>query len=341
MLRCIELAQKGEGYVAPNPMVGAVLEHHGRIIGEGYHEVYGSAHAEVNCINSVHERDRHLVSASTMYVSLEPCAHFGKTPPCADLIVAQQIPRVVIGCRDPFYEVNGKGIEKLMDAGIHVESGVLEEQCRYLNRRFFIYHQQHRPYILLKWAQTSDGLIGNYGNNRLRITGGYTNRLVHKWRSEEMSIMVGTNTAAMDNPLLTNRLWWGNNPVRLVIDLQLELPASLHLFDGSTRTVVFNLLRHEETSPVFYYQVAEDASIVHQVINALYQLKITSVMIEGGAKLLQSFIDENMWDEARVITNQKLVAGTGVPAPVLQRSIANSTYAFGEDVVREFINGER
>lgn len=321
-------------------MVGAVLVHEQRVIGEGFHQVYGSHHAEVNCINSVHDRDKNLISSSTLYVSLEPCAHYGKTPPCSDLIISRKIPRVIIGCRDPFHQVNGKGIEKLEAAGVQVVAGVLEKECRHLNRRFFTFHTHHRPYVVLKWAQTADGRIGNFGNNRLRISGDYTNRLVHKWRSEEMSILVGTNTAMMDNPLLTNRLWSGKNPVRLVIDLHLELPASLHLFDGTTRTIVFNLLKHEENGPVTFYQVAEDASVVHQVMNALYQSNITSVMIEGGAKLLQSFIDEGMWDEARVITNHKLTAGDGVPAPVLSLSLPQSEYCIDNDVVSEFFKSD-
>lgn len=321
MFRCIELAQRAAGYVAPNPMVGAVLVYNDTIIGEGYHRIYGQAHAEVNCINSVAPEHQSLVSKSVMYVSLEPCAHHGKTPPCADLIIRHRIPKVVIGCRDPFKEVNGKGIEKLTAAGVEVVLGVLEQECKELNKRFFTFHTQHRPYIILKWAQTADARIAHEDYSRLLISNEQTNRLVHKWRSEEASILVGTNTALFDDPSLTVRLWEGPNPIRLVIDMDLRLPSSLQLFDGSVRTIVFNTKIHEERNNLLYYQVTNDVSLVHQVSHALYQLKIQSVLVEGGARLLQSFIDESYWDEARVITNQRMQAGQGIAAPVLNNEL--------------------
>jgi diaminohydroxyphosphoribosylaminopyrimidine deaminase / 5-amino-6-(5-phosphoribosylamino)uracil reductase len=326
MQRCIELAKLGAGSVAPNPMVGAVLVYKERIIGEGYHRQYGHAHAEVNCINAVAEEDKVLIPKSTIYVSLEPCAHFGKTPPCADLIIAKKIPTVVIGCRDPFKEVNGKGIEKLLAAGVEVICPVLEDECKELNKRFFTFHTLHRPYIVLKWAQTASGIIGNDDHSRLLISNEFTNHLVHKWRSEEAAILVGTNTALFDDPSLTTRLWKGNNPIRLVLDMDLRLPASLQLFDGSIRTIVFNSLKHGEAGNLLYYLVTKDVSIVHQICNALYQLNIQSVLVEGGTQLLQSFIDENMYDEIRIITNTDLETATGIPAPgaenrVLQHSI--------------------
>ena len=221
MHRCLELAEKAAGHVAPNPMVGAVLVHEGIIIGEGYHQIYGGPHAEVNCIASVPSSLQHLIQDSVIYVSLEPCAHHGKTPPCADLIIRHNIRHVVIGCRDPFVEVDGKGIEKLHAAGIKTETGILEKECRELNKRFFTFHTKHRPFIILKWAQTGDGKIGTE-NNRLHITGSVTNRLVHKWRSEESAILVGANTALADNPQLTTRLWSGNSPTRLIIDPELR-----------------------------------------------------------------------------------------------------------------------
>ncbi|MBL7738089.1 MAG: bifunctional diaminohydroxyphosphoribosylaminopyrimidine deaminase/5-amino-6-(5-phosphoribosylamino)uracil reductase RibD, partial [Chitinophagaceae bacterium] len=314
MYRCLQLAEMAAGNVAPNPMVGAVLVHEGRIIGEGYHEKYGQAHAEVNCIKqAVHNGFEKWIAHSTLYVSLEPCAHFGKTPPCADLIIQYKIPRVVIGCRDPFKEVNGKGIEKLKAAGVEVESGVLEKECRELNKRFFTFHTAHRPYIILKWAQTGDGFMAppppkggiaasedfkeafkiedskappseGFGEARLLITNEYTNRLVHKWRSEEASILVGTNTALHDDPELTTRLWPGHSPVRLVVDMSLRLPSFLHVFDKKVKTIVFNTVKHEEQGDLIYYQVTEDVSLVHQVVNALYQLKLQSVLVEGGAR---------------------------------------------------------
>jgi diaminohydroxyphosphoribosylaminopyrimidine deaminase/5-amino-6-(5-phosphoribosylamino)uracil reductase len=325
--RCIQLAKLGAGYVTPNPMVGAVLVHDGKIIAEGYHEKFGGPHAEPNCISSVKEKDQKLISSSTLYVSLEPCVHFGKTPPCTDLIIQKKIPRVVIGCRDPFPEVRGKGIEKLMAAGVEVVQGILEDECKELNKRFFVFHTEHRPYIILKWAQTSDGFIatspqkqGAFEDStiqRLFITNEYTNRLVHKWRSEEQAILIGTNTAIADDPQLTTRLWKGKSPTRLVVDMDLSLPSHLHLFDKTIPTIVFNTRKHEENKELMYYQVTEDVSLVHQVCNALYQLQIQSVIVEGGARLIQSFIDEGVWDEARVICNRQLAIGKGLNAPQL------------------------
>jgi len=334
MHRCIALATLGAGHVAPNPMVGAVLVHENRIIGEGYHRQYGQAHAEVNCINAVAAADKQLIPASTMYVSLEPCAHFGKTPPCADRIIAEKIPTVVIGCRDPFSEVNGKGIGKLLAAGIEVVYPVLEAACLDLNKRFFTFHTQHRPYIIVKWAQTPNGIIGNNDHSRLLISNAVTNRLVHKWRSEEAAILVGTNTALFDDPSLTTRLWKGNNPVRLLVDMDLRLPASLRLFDGSVPTIVFNSLKQEERPHLLYYQVTKDLSLVHQICHALYQLQIQSVLVEGGTQLLQSFIDENRYDEARVITGTTIAAAGGIAAPVTSSMLLYDTLSLQSDSIR-------
>ena len=318
MHRCLQLAEMGAGFVAPNPMVGAVLVNENRIIGEGYHMQYGKSHAEVNCINSVAAEDEHLIAQSTIYVSLEPCAHYGKTPPCADLIIAKKIPNVVIGCRDPFKQVDGKGIEKLFAAGVNVKVGVLEKECKELNKRFFTFHTKHRPYIILKWAQTSNGKIAIDSGERLFITNALTNKLVHKWRSEEAAILAGTNTALLDDPALTNRLWYGKSPIRLVIDMHLRLPKHLKIFDQKQKTILFNILQHNmETEGNAYYQVTEDVSIVHQILNACYQNNIQSILVEGGAKLLQSFIDEGLWDEARIITNESLIVEQGLAAPEL------------------------
>ena len=380
MRRCLELAGLGAGHTAPNPMVGAVLVFEGRIIGEGYHERYGQAHAEVNCIRSVPAGDLHHIRQSTLYVSLEPCAHHGKTPPCADLIIEKKIPKVVVGCRDPFAAVDGKGIEKLLAAGVIVELGVLGKECEWLNKRFLTFHTLHRPYIVLKWAQSANGRLGAGagpasqvraeslvetashtgaashggpgGGSRILISNEYTNRLVHKWRSAEAAILVGTNTALSDDPALTARLWTGPDPIRLVVDTALRLPLSLQVFDGKVRTIVFNTLRHDmggghdlagngrgpaqgqepakargfvqaggstqgQAGGLLYYQLATDSSLVHQIVIALYQLNIQSVLVEGGARLLQSFIDEGYWDEARVITNEGLQIPEGLPSPVL------------------------
>jgi diaminohydroxyphosphoribosylaminopyrimidine deaminase/5-amino-6-(5-phosphoribosylamino)uracil reductase len=334
MSRCFQLARQAAGYTAPNPMVGAVLVHQGRIIGEGFHRQYGGPHAEVNCIDSVLPDDRVLIPESTMYVSLEPCAHHGKTPPCADLLIKEQVPHVVIGCRDPFVAVDGKGIDKLKAAGIKVELGILEPEAVEVNKRFFTFHQHHRPYIVLKWAQTADGKIANEDYSRLHISNELTNRLVHKWRSEEATILVGTNTALFDDPQLTTRNWSGKDPVRLVVDMDLRLPSTLKLFDGSVKTIVFNALRHEEKDNLSYYQVTKDVSVVYQIANTLYQLNILSVMIEGGAQLLQSFIDEGYWDEARIITNTQFHAGAGIAAPELGAATLVQTEQITTDTIQ-------
>lgn len=360
MQRCLDLAQLSDGKVAPNPMVGAVLVYENRIIGEGYHQYYGGPHAEVNCIRSVKEPDQHLISDAILYVSLEPCSHFGKTPPCADLIIANNIKKVVIGCRDPFVEVNGKGIEKLQAAGIEVITGVMEKECRLLNKRFFTFHTQHRPYIILKWAQTHNGKIAapappkpspvgraSSQPERLYISNEYTNRLVHKWRSEEASILVGTTTALMDDPELTNRYWPGASPVRLVVDMDLKLPSALKMFnDNKAYTIIFNTKQHElneiqllkESRGVGFYQVTRDVSLVHQVVHALYQLRILSVLVEGGTQLLQSFIDEDLWDEARVITNPELHVEHGLSAPTLSNDLLIEEDTIISDQIHYFAN---
>lgn len=319
LTRCTELALKGAGYVAPNPMVGAVLVCGDEIIGEGWHRLYGEAHAEVNCIGqAIAGGHENKFRQSVLYVSLEPCSHHGKTPPCADLIIKHGIPEVVIGCRDPFAEVNGKGIEKLRQAGVNVilaEGKAMNESLE-LNRRFLTFHTLRRPYVILKWAQTADGFIGT-PVKRLLISNEITNRLVHRWRSEEAGILVGTNTALADNPALTNRLYPGPSPVRLVIDNWLKLPTSLKLFDRSVKTVVFNFAKHEEEDNLLWYKLEQKEEMLPQLISALHHLRIQSVLVEGGRKLLQSFITAGTWDEARVITNVQLFTREGIAAPVL------------------------
>ena len=345
MRRCLQLAALASGNVAPNPMVGAVLVHNNQIIGEGYHRQYGKPHAEVNCIASVKEEHQSLVSQATLYVSLEPCAHFGKTPPCADLIIEKKIPKVVIGCRDPFFQVNGKGIEKLEAAGIEVVMNVLAKDCRELNKLFFTFYTQRRPYVVLKWAQTADGYIAHIHFSRLKISNEFTARVVHRWRSEEAGILVGTNTAANDDPQLNTRLWPGKNPVRIVVDMNRRLPERLNIFDGTIPTIVFN--KHEHSLPVEklsnydlagtqYYQVTDDVSLVHQMCNGLYRLGVQSILVEGGSRLLQSFIDEGLWDEARVITNEQLVIGTGLPAPRLHNATVIGTQMVFSDRIQTF-----
>jgi diaminohydroxyphosphoribosylaminopyrimidine deaminase / 5-amino-6-(5-phosphoribosylamino)uracil reductase len=352
MLRCLQLSQQGAGYTAPNPMVGAVLVYDDAIIGEGFHERYGEAHAEVNCIQqTINNNHADKISKSTLYVSLEPCAHFGKTPPCADFIIKHQIPKVVIGCLDPFDEVNGKGIEKLKAAGIEVVIDILKEKCIEQNQRFFTFHQKKRPYIVLKWAQTKNKTIAAPLNlpqgetlepavSRLLISNEFTNRLVHQWRSEEASILIGTNTALMDDPQLTNRYFPAKQPIRLVIDKELKLPASSKLKNDEAPTIIFNCHQQKEDSQPKYYQITNDVSVVYQIMHALYQLKIQSVLVEGGAQLLQGFIDEELWDEARVITNEELMVENGLSAPMLnnyskyrEQQIMNDTIQFFRPII--------
>lgn len=352
MQRCIELASLAAGNVAPNPMVGSVLVHKDRVIGEGYHKLYGQVHAEVNCIRDARRRFNAgdhpgydsvetLLQESTIYVSLEPCAHFGKTPPCADLIIEKKIPNVVIGCRDPFEAVNGKGIEKLIGAGIKVRTGILEQQCKLLNKRFFTFHTKKRPYIILKWAQSADSKIAGIDSARILISNEFTNRLVHKWRSEEASILVGTNTALVDNPSLTNRLWSGNNPTRLLVDLNLRLPGALTLFDKTVQTIVFNIHRSEVSGKLVYYQLEKDMPLASQICDALYKLNIQSVIVEGGAVLLQSFLNENLWDEARIVTNEALLIGAGLAAPsITGASLEHSSKIF-TDIISVWINKDQ
>lgn len=339
MQRCLELAIRGAGKVAPNPLVGAVLVYDEKIIGEGWHQQYGGPHAEVNCIsNAIENGSGNLISKSTMYVSLEPCAHFGKTPPCADLIIQHNIPKVVIGCRDPFEEVNGKGIEKLKAAGIFVKTGILENECKKVNKRFFTFSIEKRPYVILKWAQTADKKIAADSGERLLISNEYTNRLVHQWRSEEAAILVGTNTALYDDPVLTNRLWSGPSPVRLVVDRQLRLPASLKIFNREVKTIVFNTIKDEESENLVYYKIRKDESLVHRLMTALYRMKLQSVLVEGGARLLQSFIEEGIWDEAKVIVNRVLMAGEGIAAPILPAAEKISEQQVADDLIEIFRN---
>lgn len=317
MNRCLQLAQLGAGYVAPNPMVGAVLLYNDTIIGEGYHQKYGEAHAEVNCINSVAEEHKQLIPLSKLYVSLEPCAHYGKTAPCANLIVYHKIPEVVVACRDSFEKVNGHGIQHLKDAGIKVTEEVLEKEALDLNKRFFTFHEKKRPYIILKWAQTNDLFIANTGFEKLAISNEYTNRFTHRLRAEAAAIIVGTNTARYDNPSLTVRNWPGKNPLRIIIDKQLSLSPNLAFNKQDIPTVILNFLREEHSGNIQFFKLNEKDSIPDQLMKLLFEKNINSLIVEGGTQLLQSFINIALWDEAMVITNSKLETGTGISAPVL------------------------
>lgn len=319
MRRCLRLAVNGKGYTHPNPMVGAVIVYNGKIIGEGYHREYGKAHAEVNAINSV--ADRSLLPESTMYVSLEPCSHHGKTPPCAQLIIDSKIPKVVIASLDPYPEVSGRGVKMLHEAGVSVATGVLEQEARALNKEFFTAQSLGRPYIYLKWAQTKDGFIDKKREKdaALRptpISNDLTRVLVHKIRSEVGAIMVGTQTAINDDPSLTTRLWKGRHPVRVVLDRQRRIPGDNRLFDNRVPTIVFTEKTSvaEENENISIVPLGFDEAMIPSLLKELNNRKINSLLIEGGAMLLQSFIDAGAWDEARVEISEKLFRD-GVRAP--------------------------
>lgn len=319
MRRCLELAQQGLGQVAPNPMVGSVLVYDGRIIGEGWHQAYGQPHAEVNAIAAV--QDESLLKDCTLYVNLEPCSHHGKTPPCADLIIAKGIPRVVIGNVDTNPLVGGRGIAKLEAAGIEVIHGVLNDACRELNKRFFTFHEQKRPYVILKWAQTADGFISKWPVPANRqdnmISGVESQQLVHLWRSQEQAIMVGTNTVLADDPQLTTRLVNGRNPLRVLLDEQLKLSKDKAVFNQQADTIVFNAIDNHHTGHIKHAMIDFDKPVVPQVLQGLYRQSISSLIVEGGTTLLQSFIESGLWDEARVFENPRLTFGEGLRAPVL------------------------
>lgn len=317
MVRAIELAKLGMGQVAPNPMVGCVIVHQRKIIGEGYHHKYGGAHAEVNAVRSV--RNQELLCDSTMYITLEPCSHFGKTPPCADLVVQMKIPRVVIGSMDPNEKVSGSGIERLKKAGCQVEVGMLEEECNRMNRRFLTFHQKHRPYIILKWAQTEDGFIDRErGETEFGQPTWITNDLsriaVHKMRSDEAAILVGTKTALKDNPSLTVREWSGNHPLRMVLDRRGILPATSALLDQSTETLVFTEISMETKPNLEYVTLRFDGKMLHEINQILLKRGIQSLLVEGGKSLLESYLREGLWDEARIyIGNARF--GSGIKSP--------------------------
>ena len=317
MKRCIELARGGEGYTAPNPMVGSVLVCDGKIIGEGFHREFGGPHAEVHAINSV--KNKSLFERSTLYVNLEPCAHHGKTPPCAELIVSKCIPRVVIGSVDPFTKVAGRGIEIMRSAGIEVTTGLLEKECLDLNKRFFTFHTKKRPYIILKWAQTQDGFIDSDRNSGkpVWISNELSRILVHRQRTKEAAILIGTNTALMDNPALTARVWSGRQPVRMALDRQNRLPDSLTIKDGKAPTIIFTETDIESRHNLEFVRIDFSNQLLERMLEFMYSREIQSVIVEGGRQLLQAFIDKNLWDEAFVYTGSCWF-GSGIQAPVIE-----------------------
>ncbi|RYY69143.1 MAG: bifunctional diaminohydroxyphosphoribosylaminopyrimidine deaminase/5-amino-6-(5-phosphoribosylamino)uracil reductase RibD [Chitinophagaceae bacterium] len=338
MNHCLQLAELGAGWVAPNPIVGAVLVYANTIIGEGYHQQYGGPHAEVNCINSVAEKNRHLISSATLYVSLEPCAHFGKTPPCADLIIKNKIPKVVVACRDLFAEVNGLGIQKMKDAGIDVVENIMEKAAIDLNKKFFYFHRYKKPYVILKWAQTADGFVARENFEALPISNPYTNRWVHKMRASEMAIMIGTNTALYDTPSLTTRHWIGKNPVRIVIDKKLQLNKEAALFSEAAATIILNELREAREGHLHYIRINKEERLLPQLLQLLFQKNIQSLIVEGGPALLQSFVDEGLWNEAFIITNEAFFLKSGVRAASLPADKFISSWHMAGDKIAYYNN---
>jgi diaminohydroxyphosphoribosylaminopyrimidine deaminase/5-amino-6-(5-phosphoribosylamino)uracil reductase len=316
--RCIQLAKNGLGTTYPNPMVGSVIVYENKIIGEGWHEKSGEPHAEVNAINSV--KDKSLLKKATIYVSLEPCSHFGKTPPCCDLIIKNEIPNVVIGTVDPNEKVSGNGIKKLIEAGINVTVGILEVECNELNKRFFTFHNKKRPYIILKWAESKDGFIApleKLEKKPVWITNPYSRQLVHKWRSEEQAILVGTQTVIDDNPKLDVRDWTGKNPVRVVLDQNNRISNDSQIFDNHIKTIVFSRLKPTVEKENIIFEVIDfKQNIAIQIADKLYKHQIQSVIIEGGRQTLQTFIDSNLWDEARIFIGNIQIS-EGIKAPIL------------------------
>ncbi len=335
MHRALFLAKLGLGKVAPNPLVGCVIVHDNIIIGEGYHQFYGGPHAEVNALKQVENPD--LLKKATVYVTLEPCSHFGKTPPCSDILIKSGVKNVVIGTRDSNPLVSGKGIDKLKKAGIEVIENVLENECRKINRRFFTFHEKSRPYVILKWAQTSDGYLDKQrSSNEIGInwiTEPETKSLVHKWRSEEQAILVGRNTIMNDNPSLTVRDFSGKNPIRIVIDSQLALSNMKNVFSDDAETLVFNRIKNEKIGNIEWIKIQETNTDL--ILKELYKRGIQSVLVEGGSRTLQYFIIDNVWDEARVIVGNTQF-GSGVKAPVLNK-LPNDTYLFGKDRIYNFV----
>lgn len=342
MRRCIELGKKALGSSSPNPMVGSVITHKNKIIGEGFTSRYGGPHAEVNAINSVAHKS--LLNEATLYVTLEPCAHYGKTPPCAELIIKSNLRKVVIGIQDPNTIVSGSGIKKLKEAGIEVLTGVLEDECRKHHKRFLTFQEKQRPYILLKWAETKDGFIAPDNEKRKAnpqpywISNSYARQRVHQWRSEEQAILVGTNTVLADNPRLDVRFWEGTSPVRIIIDRTLKLPADLNIYDKSTRTIILTQFEDKtkfQEGPE-YGIIDFEKNMAEEICRILFEKNITSVLVEGGAETLATFLNSGLWDEARIIIGDAAF-GSGTKAPYLEGKMM-STEIIGSNTIKRFLN---
>ncbi len=333
MQRCFDLARLGAGRTSPNPMVGAVLTYRNRIIGEGYHQAYGQAHAEVNAVNSVKESDRHLLPYSTLYVSLEPCNIHRNTPPCTLLILQERIPRVVISYIDHTPGVDGSGVARLREAGVDVVVGVLRQSGQQLSQARNTFVQEHRPYIILKYAQSADGFFAPEDNVQQWLSNAYSKRLVHKWRSEVDAILVGANTVLADNPRLNNRLYFGASPCRIILDRDASLPGGLNVFDGAQPTLVFSehlsAKAGERPANTERILLPFDDQLLPELLRRLASQNISTLLVEGGLKTMQRFLNEGLWDEARVFTAEKTI-GKGRPAPTLPCP-AERSFALGSD----------
>lgn len=334
MARALELARLGFGNTNPNPMVACVLVHNDRIIGEGYHQIYGGAHAEVNAVNSVVNKE--LLKESTAFVSLEPCSHFGKTPPCADLLIKNKIKKVVVCNLDPNPLVSGSGINKLKAAGIEVELGVLEKEGLKLNKRFFTAQVKKRPYIILKWAETLDGFIADENSQSIKISNEYSDFLNHTWRTQEDAILVGTNTAVNDNPKLNSRKAPGKDPIRIFIDKKLKIPNSHFAFDKTQKTIIVNCLEEKNVDDIHFLKIEDDPNFLNNMLKALAKLNIISVLVEGGAKLHTSFIEAKLFDEIRIIKSSSS-QHIGLPSVTVPQNIPLvSETPLGNDTVKIF-----
>ena len=334
MKRCLELARMGLGGVSPNPMVGCVLVHEDKIIGEGFHEKYGQSHAEVNAFASVTEPE--LLSSATLYANLEPCSHIGKTPACTDLILRSNINKVVIGCRDTNKDVKGGGFEYLRDNGCEVIEGVLEAECQRLNKRFFTFHRTNKPYIILKWAESKDGFIAPKSKVQRWITGEESRTLVHKWRTEEQGIMVGTNTVIIDNPSLTARLWEGQNPIRITIDNHNKIPSAANIVNDDAPSIVYGSQLEGTAGNASRVQIEKAANQLDAILSDLHGRGIISLIVEGGPELLNSFIEKNLWNEARVFTGIEDFK-EGLRAPILGVEYEDEEM-IGPDTLRLYSN---
>ncbi|HRP89785.1 MAG TPA: bifunctional diaminohydroxyphosphoribosylaminopyrimidine deaminase/5-amino-6-(5-phosphoribosylamino)uracil reductase RibD [Edaphocola sp.] len=336
MYRALHLAKNGAGQTAPNPMVGAVLVFENRIIGEGWHQKFGTAHAEPNCINNVKTSDRHLISQSTLYVTLEPCSHYGKTPPCANIIIEYKISKIVIACTDPNPQVAGKGITILKEAGVEVQVGILDEEAKALNKRFFTFHQKKRPFVILKWAESLDGFIAPVNGQKVMLSNALVQRFVHKMRSEEAAILVGYSTAILDNPSLTNRFFGVHQPLRITINQkETPFPENLNIINDGEKSLIFNIEKQGVEGNCTYVKLTNTQDYIRQIVDDLFQRGVDSLIVEGGSKTLQHFIQSGLWDEAFLIKTP-VVLGQGVPAPVLLEKVFENCLTLKDNSIEKF-----